>query len=827
VIQTYNGIEIFRAVSNFAIKDKRVINTQNKFIANVSGKINTAYPLISATEALFKAYLQLGITNTNPNFTAEKISQHKYKITDNIRNHGPIEANLVYHQAASDNLPLAWDLLFESPNHDHMWSVRIDALNGKLLEKNDLVISCQFDRDIPYAHEEAGSESWFTSFDNSHKQIYSPSSNTVVGGGKYRVIPFNSESPNHINTQLVTDPANSIASPFGWHDTNGVSGVEYTITRGNNVWAKDDFMGTNKDDGASPDGGPGLVFDYQYGGVNVAASSYIDAANTNLFYMNNIMHDVWYQYGFNEANGNFQENNYQKGGLAGDFVNAEAQDGSFADPKSLNNANFSTPRDGNIPRMQMFLWNRGPEISPIKIISPSNLVGSYVATQNAFNPGRIDLPVTPQFLQSDLVLYLDSSASTSQACVPPSNPQAINGKIVVVRRGSCTFVSKVLAAQNAGALAVIVVNSEPNNIIMSGADATIMIPAISVSSSIGESIISQIKNGVVNIKIQLDSNQFVNSDGDFDNGIIAHEYGHGISTRLAGGSLNSSCLNNKDQMGEGWSDWFALMMQLKPGDVGTSKRGIGTFVSSQATDGLGIRTFVYSTDRTLNPMTYNFTNNFTTFDANNVESTSVHGIGSVWATMLWDLTWAYITKYGYSDNKYTGNGGNNKVMQLVIDGLKLMPCSPTFVTARDAIIAADQATTGGNDYCMIWDVFASRGLGVNASAGDGNIGNDQVEDFNRPAAGANCVLATSDFDNEDIIKVYPNPSSGVINIRINKYFGLVDIQLIDITGRQVYTAKKVEFNGQKSVDLSSVNPGIYLLKVTGDSLNFVEKIILN
>jgi hypothetical protein len=33
--------------------------------------------------------------------------------------------------------------------------------------------------------------------------------------------------------------------------------------------------------------------------------------------------------------------------------------------KSLNNANFSTPRDGNIPRMQMFLWNRGPEISPI------------------------------------------------------------------------------------------------------------------------------------------------------------------------------------------------------------------------------------------------------------------------------------------------------------------------------------------------------------------------------------------------------------------------------------------------------------------------------
>jgi hypothetical protein len=64
------------------------------------------------------------------------------------------------------------------------------------------------------------------------------------------------------------------------------------------------FHGTNKDDGASPDGGPLYLIIWM---VNVAASSYIDAANTNLFYMNNIMHDVWYQYGFNEANGNFQE----------------------------------------------------------------------------------------------------------------------------------------------------------------------------------------------------------------------------------------------------------------------------------------------------------------------------------------------------------------------------------------------------------------------------------------------------------------------------------------------------------------------------------------
>jgi hypothetical protein len=91
----------------------------------------------------------------------------------------------------------------------------------------------------------------------------------------------------------------------------------------------------------------------------------LDAANTNLFYMN-IMHDVWYQYGFNEANGNFQENNNSKGGLA--FCECRGPRRILRRSKSLNNANFSTPRDGNIPRMQMFLWNRGPEISPIKKI---------------------------------------------------------------------------------------------------------------------------------------------------------------------------------------------------------------------------------------------------------------------------------------------------------------------------------------------------------------------------------------------------------------------------------------------------------------------------
>ncbi len=331
----------------------------------------------------------------------------------------------------------------------------------------------------------------------------------------------------------------------------------------------------------------------------------------------------------------------------------------------------------------------------------------------------------------------------------------------------------------------------------------------------------------VNVKLQVDATPFVNSDGDFDNGIIAHEYGHGISTRLAGGPNNSRCLDNTDQMGEGWSDWFALMMQLKPGDVGTAKRGIGTFVSSQKTDGVGIRSFPYSTDTSVNPMTYGTTNSFQFLNAENVEETSVHGVGSVWATMLWDLTWAYIAKYGYDDNKYSGKGGNNKVMQLVLDGLKLQPCSPTFVDGRDALIAADQATTGGKDFCMIWEVFAARGLGVNASAGSNNIGNDQIEDFTRPAANANCTLGTASIDEENVMRVYPNPSQGNITVRINNYDGLVNIKISDITGRIVFQKDKESFNGEKSFNVSPLSTGVYILAVEGEGLRYVDKLIIN
>ena len=124
-------------------------------------------------------------------------------------------------------------------------------------------------------------------------------------------------------------------------------------------------------------------------------SEYRPAVITNLFVWNNYMHDVWYNYGFDETSGNFQEANYGRFvddgslfGPDGDSVNAEAQDGSELAAPTLNNANMATSMDGSNPRMQMFLWGAAPFGDFLEVISPSDVEGSYFASRFPF----VDIP---------------------------------------------------------------------------------------------------------------------------------------------------------------------------------------------------------------------------------------------------------------------------------------------------------------------------------------------------------------------------------------------------------------------------------------------------
>jgi extracellular elastinolytic metalloproteinase len=110
-----------------------------------------------------------------------------------------------------------------------------------------------------------------------------------------------------------------------------------------------------------------------------------------------------------------------------------------------------------------------------------------------------------------------------------------------------------------------------------------------------------------------------------------------------------------------------------------------------------------------------------------------HGIGHAWAATLWDMTWNLIDRHGFNPNVYEGweSGGNNLALQLVTDGLKFQGCGPGFVVGRDAIIAADQALTGGENACILWSSFPRRGLGF--SAVQGTTGrDDNTEAFDVP-----------------------------------------------------------------------------------------------
>ncbi len=219
-------------------------------------------------------------------------------------------------------------------------------------------------------------------------------------------------------------------------------------------------------------------------------------------------------------------------------------------------------------------------------------------------------------------------------------------------------------------------------------------------------------------------------DGSLDNGVIAHEYGHGISNRLAGGPSASTCLFNDEQGGEGWSDFFSLIMTHEMADDRNTARGIGTYASDQPLDGNGIRTYPYSADMNVNPHTYANIADYA--PTNPQDDVSVHGVGSVLCVMLWDLHWDLVDTYGYDPDLYHGAGGNNICMQLVMDGLKLMPCSPGFVDVRDAIILADQNNNDGANYCLIWNTFARRGLGYSASQGTSFSVTDGNEAFDLP-----------------------------------------------------------------------------------------------
>ena len=590
--QTHNTLRVANTSINVNVgADGRVINAGGNFVRGLTSNFTDTSGgfKLSSAEALELAAGQLDVTARIAPQTISPaagpaasaiLSEPNLSLDD-------IPVQRVYVPTADGGVAPSWNMVLRTPDGLHWFDLGVDAATGEINSASD----------------------W-------------------ASYASYKVFDRPLDAPNDLADPtaiaprtLIVDPEIPLASPFGWHDINGVPGADTTDTRGNNVFAQEDADATDNG-GFRPNGGAQRNFDFPID-FNVEPNLYVAATVTNLFYWNNLLHDVHYLYGFNETSGNFQFNNYGKGGFGGDQVFADAQDGS-----GFNNANFQTPPDGQNPRMQQFIF----------------------------------------------------------------------------------------------------INTVPTR------------------------------------------------DSALDNGVVIHEYGHGVSRRLTGGAANSDALNSIQSrgMGEGWSDWWALMFTQKPTETPNTPRFIARYALGDDTiDGPGFRRVPYSFDLTVDPQSYSVYNG----------SSEVHDAGEIWASALWDMNWLLIDKYGFEQDiaaGYSGPGsaGNLLALQLVMDGLKLQPANPSFLDARDAILLADDVLTGGENAPEIWQAFARRGMG--ASAFDGGSANSLLvaEAFDIPILGLT-VVSTNPVQQAAI---NTRPVDFTLNFSVPYVPGSVDAADLTING---------------------------------------------
>lgn len=604
--QTYKAVPVYNQMLVLAFKGERLVSQAGAFNHSMEKLVNvtTAMPAVSAESAVQSALADRGLRASQMAIAINrKNNGHQVEFGNMGVSRENITAQLVWSPVDNSNeMRLAWQVYIIPRTTADYWMVRVDATNNSILGMDNYTDYDHWGTPDVHGAVKYPAFAMVDMHNNNgiqklldYKNATSPD---VVNTATYRVVPYPAEAPTFPNGAhaLRTDPwtaAPGNATSLKWN--TGLTATDYAYTRGNNVWAYEDRVNNNTGSVAksasSSTALPNLTFDFTPD-YTVAPTQTTPVPNqqfniTNLFYWNNIIHDILYGYGFDEPGGNFQDDNQGRGGAGNDHVNAEAQDGG-----GTNNANFSTPADGGSGRMQMYLWTGG----------------------------------TPQ------------------------------------------------------------------------------------------------------------------RDGDVDNGIIVHEFGHGLSNRLTGGPAASGCLGNAEQMGEGWSDYYALMLTqdwatatLNTGF--TTPRGIGTYALFQPTTGLGIRTQRYCTDFTVNNKVY-----LASLPA------GPHPRGEIWCATLWDMTWNIINQVGtINPNLYNlaGGGGNTIAMKLVTEGMKLQQCSPGFISGRNAILQADQILYGGLYNCAIWEAFRRRGMGAFASEGSTTSVTDQIPDFTPPLSLGATVSATT------------------------------------------------------------------------------------
>jgi hypothetical protein len=203
----------------------------------------------------------------------------------------------------------------------------------------------------------------------------------------------------------------------------------------------------------------------------------------------------------------------------------------------------------------------------------------------------------------------------------------------------------------------------------------------------------------------------------FDADVVFHEYTHGLTNRLVGGTRQGHTLDAPQSrgLGEGWSDYFALTIQnfFRARGNTPEKTAIGDWVVNSPG---GIRTALYDDAY---PSGYGDVASFPRNPLTRLPDE--HRTGEVWCAALMMMT--RLIRAALRNDA----DGYRLAWTMVVDGLKLTPANPSFLQARDAILLAvdhlrDQRrippATHQSVVKAAWQAFAHFGMGSHASSGD-------------------------------------------------------------------------------------------------------------
>lgn len=419
------------------------------------------------------------------------------------------------------------------------------------------------------------------------------------------------------------------------------------------------------------------------------------AAVTQAFYTANWLHDWWYDSGFDEAAGNAQTWNFGRGGVEGDAMLVEIENGA---PDEVNSSSMSTPADGAPPTMQLYLWS-GSDEQRVHVEPPGEDLPTITAD---FGPAEFDVTAS-------LVRLLDGEgASSMDGCEPAAND--VTGQIALIDRGTCSFELKAAGAEAAGAVGVLIANNLANAGPMSMGDDVaellVSIPVMSVSLENGVRLDEHLAEGPVTATLR---RAVALRDGALDNTITAHEWGHFLHHRLA------QCFGVQcGAMSEGWGDFVALHMMVREGDDLAGAFAIGAYSGLLSTDPayFGIRRAPMSIEPGRNALSFRHI----TSDEPLPEGTPLavtmggnaepHNAGEIWASMLWEAYAALLAETSLPEAPRTFAQTQRRMSDLVVEALLMTPPEATYTEARDALLVV-----AGADQPTIAAAFARRGAG--------------------------------------------------------------------------------------------------------------------